>query len=329
VERSGERSAAASAPAGRKLKPGGPLAASMQKATLPPVLRESHVPGLTLVKRGKVRDVYEHEGKIVLVATDRLSAFDVVLPNPIPAKGVTLTQLSNHWFDFAKSIAKNHLVETDFARFPAALQRHAELRGRTVVARKAQPLAIECIVRGYLSGSGWKDYQRTGAVCGIRLPAGLQESAKLPEPIFTPSTKAEKGHDENITEAQAERVVGKDVYRQAKAASLRIYQAASDAAAAKGVIIADTKFEFGTTPDGLLLIDEVLTPDSSRFWPADGYRVGTSPPSFDKQYVRDYLERIKWNKQPPAPELPAEVVAGTTQRYLEAYRRITGRELRF
>jgi len=301
----------------------------MQKTTLPPVLRESNLKGITLLRRGKVRDVYEHDGRLLLVATDRLSAFDVVLPNPIPGKGVTLTQLSNHWFDFAKGIVPNHLLETDYARFPAALQKFPELRGRAILARKAQPLAIECIVRGYLSGSGWKDYQKTGAVCGIKLPSGLKESAKLPEPIFTPSTKAEKGHDENITEPQAETIVGKAVYRQAKEASLRLYKAASEAAAAKGVIIADTKFEFGTTNDGLILIDEVLTPDSSRFWPADQYRVGVSPPSFDKQYVRDYLEQIKWNKQPPAPELPAAVIEGTTQRYLEAYRRITGRELRF
>lgn len=304
-----------------------PLAHAMQKATLPPVLRESHLNGVKLLKRGKVRDVYEHEDRVVLVATDRLSAFDVVLPDPIPGKGLALTQLSNHWFNFAKSLIANHLVETDFDRFPAALRAFPELRGRTVLARKAQPLAIECIVRGYLSGSGWKDYKKTGTVCGIPLPKGLQESSRLPQPIFTPSTKAEQGHDENITDAQAEGIVGKDVYRQVRDASLRIYGSAAEAALKKGVIIADTKFEFGTTTDGLILIDEVLTPDSSRFWPSDEYRVGTSPPSFDKQFVRDYLEKIHWDKTPPAPALPGEVIEGTTRRYLEAYRRITGRDL--
>lgn len=299
----------------------------MEKTVLPPVMRESNLAGLKLVRRGKVRDVYEHGPHLLLVASDRLSAFDVVLPNPIPGKGATLTQLSNFWFDHVKPVTKNHLVETRFDRFPKDLHRFPELRGRAVLVRKAQPLAIECIVRGYLSGSGWKDYKATGAVCGIPLPKDLKESQQLPEPIFTPSTKAEQGHDENISEAQAEKIAGRDIYRQAKETALKVYKAASAYAAQRGIIVADTKFEFGTTPEGLLLIDEVLTPDSSRFWPKESYKVGMAPPSFDKQYVRDYLEKVKWNKAPPAPELPDEVVRGTTQRYLEAYRKITGNDL--
>lgn len=299
----------------------------MGSTTLPPVLMESRLEGVKLLRRGKVRDVYSYQEDLLMVASDRLSAFDVVLPDPIPGKGVTLTQISNHWFRFTQNLVPNHLKETDFQRFPATLKAHAELRGRSVLCRKAKPLAIECIVRGYLSGSGWKDYKATGAVCGIKLPSGLQESSKLPQPIFTPSTKAEAGHDLNITEAEAEKVVGRDAYRQAKESSLRIYTAAADDAAKKGIIIADTKFEFGQTDTGLILIDEVLTPDSSRFWPQDSYRVGISPPSFDKQFVRDHLEKVKWNKQPPAPRLPADVIDGTTRRYLEAYRRLTGHDL--
>lgn len=299
----------------------------MQGAALPPVLASSHLPGVKLLRRGKVRDAYDLGDRLLLVASDRLSAFDVVLPNPIPAKGVVLTQLSNHWFGFTRHLFPNHLVETRFDGFPPELRKHGELRGRSVIVHKAQPLAIECIARGYLAGSGWKDYRATGAVCGIRLPAGLQESQKLPQDIFTPSTKAQAGHDQNIGDAEAERIVGKDTYRAVKDASLRIYRAAADDAETKGILIADTKFEFGLRDDKILLIDEVLTPDSSRFWPKDAYQVGASPPSFDKQYVRDYLERIKWNKAPPAPDLPPEVVDGTTQRYLEAYRRLTGHEL--
>jgi phosphoribosylaminoimidazole-succinocarboxamide synthase len=313
---------------GKALSAGG-CSNAMERTVLPPVLRESNLPGVRLLRRGKVRDVYEHGSHLLLVASDRLSAFDVVLPDPIPGKGVTLTQLSNFWFETLGHRARNHLVETRFDRFPAPLRSHGELRGRAVLVRRAQPLPIECIVRGHLSGSGWKDYRRTGAVCGIPLPPGLQESQELPEPLFTPSTKAAAGHDENIPEAEAERLVGRDVYREAKETSLAIFQAARDHADPRGILIADTKFEFGLADDGLLLIDEALTPDSSRFWPRDSYRVGTSPPSFDKQYVRDYLERIQWNNSPPAPRLPAEVIDGTTQRYLEAFRRLTGGDLTY
>ncbi|MBI2078486.1 MAG: phosphoribosylaminoimidazolesuccinocarboxamide synthase [Euryarchaeota archaeon] len=301
----------------------------MQGATLPPVLRESNVVGAKLFRRGKVRDVYDLGANLLMVASDRLSAFDVVLPQGIPGKGVCLTQISNHWFRFTEKIVPNHLVETDFERFPPELRRSPEVRGRSVLVRKTKPLAIECIVRGYIAGSGWKDYQKSGAICGIKLPTGLKEASKLPEPIFTPSTKAEQGHDVNITEAEAGKVVGADTFAKVREASLRVYQAAADDAAKKGIIIADTKFEFGLLDGKLFLIDEVLTPDSSRFWPADQYRPGSSPPSFDKQFVRDYLESIKWNKQPPAPNLPAHVIEGTTQRYLEAYRRLTGKPLRF
>ena len=301
----------------------------MQGATLPPVIRESNVRGAKLFRRGKVRDVYDLGDKLLMVASDRLSAFDVVLPQGIPGKGVCLTQISNHWFDFTKSMVPNHLIETEFEKFPAQLRKSTEIRGRSVIVRKAKPLAIECIVRGYIAGSGWKDYQRTGAICGIRLPAGLKEASKLPEAIFTPSTKAEQGHDVNITEPEAAKLVGAETFAKAKEASLRVYKAAAGDAAKKGILIADTKFEFGLLDGGLYLIDEVLTPDSSRFWPADAYRPGSSPPSFDKQFVRDYLESIKWNKQPPAPDLPPDVVEGTTQRYLEAYKRLTGKALKF
>lgn len=301
----------------------------MQEAVLPPVLRESQLGGVKLFKRGKVRDVYDLGERLLMVATDRISAFDVVLSQGIPGKGVCLTQISNHWFRFTESIVPNHLVETAFERFPPELHRFPEIRGRAVVVRKMKPLAIECIVRGFLAGTGWKDYQKTGLVCGIKLPAGLKEAGKLPEPIFTPSTKAEQGHDLNITEAAAAQIVGADLLARVKDASLRVYGSASEEAARRGILIADTKFEFGLWDDKLCLIDELLTPDSSRFWPADRYRAGTSPPSFDKQFVRDYLESIHWNKQPPAPDLPAHVVEGTTKRYLEAYRSLTGRTLRF
>jgi phosphoribosylaminoimidazole-succinocarboxamide synthase len=301
----------------------------MQGTALPAVVRESNLAGVTLFKRGKVRDVYDLGANLLMVATDRLSAFDVVLPQGIPGKGVCLTQISNHWFRFTEKIQPNHLVETDFARFPAQLRKFSELRGRSVVVRKTKPLPIECIVRGYITGSGWKDYQKTGMVSGHKLPAGLKESQQLPKPIFTPSTKAEQGHDMNITEKEAEQTVGSEVFHRVREASLKVYEAAAEDARKKGIIIADTKFEFGQLDGKLYLIDEVLTPDSSRFWPMDKYQVGSAPPSFDKQPVRDYLESIKWNKQPPPPNLPGHVVDGTTQRYLEAFRRLTGKDLTF
>ncbi|HWQ02891.1 MAG TPA: phosphoribosylaminoimidazolesuccinocarboxamide synthase, partial [Candidatus Nitrosotenuis sp.] len=255
-----------------------------------------------------------------------LSAFDVVLPTPIPDKGKVLTQLSLHWFETLRDVVPNHVLSA--TEFPAEFAPFAsQLAGRAMLVRKTQPLAIECVVRGYISGSGWKDYKATGKICGIPLPAGLRESEKLPEPIFTPATKATSGHDENISFEQAAEIVGRDVAEKVRALSLEIYRRASELAAARGIIIADTKFEFGTDGNEIIWIDEALTPDSSRFWPADGYAPGSSQPSFDKQYVRDYLERIGWSKTPPAPELPADVVAATTAKYREAYRRLTGKEL--
>jgi phosphoribosylaminoimidazole-succinocarboxamide synthase len=301
----------------------------MMGTAMPQVIRETNIPGARLLRRGKVRDVYDLGTNLLMAATDRLSAFDVVMPQGIPGKGVCLTQISNHWFRFTEKLVPNHLIETDFNKFPASLQKSPELRGRAVIVQKAKPLTIECIVRGYLAGSGFKDYKATGMVSGHKLPPGLKEADKLPNAIFTPSTKAEKGHDENITEDQARKTVGTELYEKVKDASLKIYKAAADDAAKKGIIIADTKFEFGTMDGKVILIDEVLTPDSSRFWPADQYKPGSSPPSFDKQFVRDYLESIKWNKQPPAPDLPTHVIDGTTKRYLEAYRRLTGKELTF
>jgi phosphoribosylaminoimidazole-succinocarboxamide synthase len=301
----------------------------MQGTTLPPVVRETNLPGVKLVRRGKVRDIFDLGDTFLMVASDRLSAFDVVLPKGIPGKGICLTQVSNHWFRFSQDIIPNHLIATDFSTFPENIRKFKELKGRAVIVKKAKPLAIECIVRGYLAGSGYKDYKATGMVSGHKLPAGLKEADKLPQPIFTPSTKAETGHDVNITEEEARKAVGPKVYDAVKEASLKLYKAASEDAAKKGIIIADTKFEFGLMGEKLLLIDEVLTPDSSRFWPADQYKPGSSPPSFDKQFVRDYLESIKWNKTPPAPELPPSVVEGTTRRYLEAYRQLTGKPLTF
>jgi phosphoribosylaminoimidazole-succinocarboxamide synthase len=285
-------------------------------------LFESHEPDLPLVGRGKARDIYETpDGHLLIVTTDRISAFDFVLPTPIPGKGVVLTQLSNHWFSLTQPIIDNHLI--DAAPFAHAPEK-AHLAGRSVVVRKAHSLPVEAIVRGYLAGSGWAEYQRSGSVCGITLPAGLQESSQLPEPLFTPSTKAEGGaHDENISFEQLVDTLGRDLSEAVRETSLALYTFAAAYALERGIIIADTKFEFGLVDDHLLLIDEALTPDSSRFWPLDSYRPGQGQPSFDKQYVRDYLESIGWAKQPPAPELPAEVVAQTAQRYREAWRRLT------
>ncbi len=293
------------------------------------VVFETDLKGVELVNKGKVRDIYKVGENLLLVATDRLSAFDVVLPDPIPDKGRVLTQLSLFWFEKLGHIVPNHLVETDVSRYPQELQQYADqLEGRSMLVKIARPLAIECIVRGYISGSGWKSYQKSGQICGIELPAGLKESDKLPEPIFTPSTKAEAGlHDENISFERAKEIVGADTAEKVKEISLRLYQEAADYALSKGIIIADTKFEFGIYDGEIILIDEVLTPDSSRFWPLDDYEPGRSQASFDKQFVRDYLESIKWDKKPPAPKLPQEIIDKTRQRYLEAYRRITGRDL--
>lgn len=284
-------------------------------------------PTLRLHRRGKVRDVYDLGDHLVIVATDRISAFDHVLPTGIPDKGRVLTQMSAFWFERLASLVGHHLVTIDVEAFPAATRPYREvLRGRSMLVRRAEPVPIECVVRGYLAGSAWKDYQRTGTICGIALPAGLVESAALPDPIFTPATKAESGHDENITEVEAARRVGAGLVERLKTLSLALYRAGAAHAEACGIIVADTKFEFGLTPDGTpILIDEVLTPDSSRFWPRDAYRPGGPQPSFDKQYVRDYLERIAWDKQPPAPPLPADVVAETRRKYLEAFERLTGR----
>jgi phosphoribosylaminoimidazole-succinocarboxamide synthase len=291
-----------------------------------PVVFETSYRGARLRSRGKVRDIYDCGDCLLIVATDRLSAFDVVLPTPIPDKGRVLTQLSLYWFEMLRDIVPHHVVSaTDFPAEFAPFR--SQLAGRAMLVRKTQPLAIECVVRGYVSGSGWKDYKATGQICGIALPAGLRESEKLPEPIFTPATKATTGHDENISFEQAAEIVGRGTAEKVRALSLEIYRRASELAAARGIIIADTKFEFGTDGGEIIWIDEALTPDSSRFWPADGYAPGQAQPSFDKQFVRDYLERIGWSKQPPAPELPADVVAATTAKYREAYRRLTGREL--
>ena len=287
---------------------------------------ESHVKSLPLKHRGKVRDIYgAGDNLLLIVTTDRLSAFDVVLPDPIPGKGAVLTALSNFWFRRMHGLIPNHLSDRPLSAVVPDAAERAPLEGRSMVVRKLAPLPIEAVVRGYLIGSGWKDYQATGAVCGITLPPGLRQAEQLPAPLFTPSTKAELGtHDENINYAQAEQIIGADRAAQVRDAALNIYIAAAKYARDRGIIIADTKFEFGTDAGGrLYLIDEALTPDSSRFWPADSYRVGTSPPSFDKQYVRDYLETLAWNKQAPGPYLPAEVIANTAAKYREALQRLT------
>jgi phosphoribosylaminoimidazole-succinocarboxamide synthase len=296
-------------------------------------LLETAFPTLTLQRRGKVRDVYDLGDRLLIVASDRISAFDHVLGSGIPDKGRVLTAISAFWFERLSDIVPNHVLSTDPAEYPAETRPYADvLRGRSMLVRKATPLAIECVARGYLSGSGWKDYLATGAVCGIALPAGLVESARLAEPIFTPATKADTGHDENIDEAHAAAIVGLARLRQVRQYTLDLYRRAAAYAEARGLVVADTKFEFGieSTPgaeDRLILIDEALTPDSSRFWPQDAYRPGGPQPSFDKQFVRDYLEAIRWNKQPPVPSLPADVIERTRAKYLEAYRRLTGRDL--
>jgi phosphoribosylaminoimidazole-succinocarboxamide synthase len=292
-------------------------------------LFESSLKSLPLLHRGKVRDLYAvGDDKLLVIQTDRLSAFDVILPTPVPGKGRVLTALSNFWFEKLGHVIPNHLTGIAPESVVAPGERD-QVAGRAMVVRRLKPVLVEAIARGYIIGSGWKDYQKTGAICGIALPAGLREAEQLPQPIFTPSTKAAIGaHDENIAFAEVEKLIGAERAREVRDATLRLYTEAADFARGKGIIIADTKFEFGTDAAGkLVLIDEALTPDSSRFWPADQHRVGMSPPSFDKQYVRDWLESQKWNKQPPAPRLPADVLARTAEKYLEALRMLTGRTL--
>jgi len=290
------------------------------------VVRETKFAGISPAARGKVRDIYDAGDKLLIVATDRLSAFDVILQTPIPDKGRVLTQLSLFWFDLLRDVIPNHVLSA--TEFPAPFDAYREeLAGRSMLVRKTAPLPIECVVRGYVSGSGWKDYRATGQICGIALPPGLRESDRLPEPIFTPATKAATGHDENISFERAASLIGNERARQVRDVSLEIYRRAAAYAEPRGILLADTKFEFGLVADQLIWIDEALTPDSSRFWPAAQYKPGGPQPSFDKQFVRDYLESIRWPKTPPGPELPPEVVAATRGKYREAYRILTGREL--
>jgi phosphoribosylaminoimidazole-succinocarboxamide synthase len=294
------------------------------------------LPGIKKLRSGKVREVFDLGDKLLFVATDRLSAFDVILPDPIPKKGAVLNQLSAFWFKrFGNSDVRreqridNHFVTAEFDEFPKELQSfRAQLAGRSMIVRKAKPLAVECVVRGYLAGSGWKEYQESQSVCGIKLPAGLKLASQLPEPIFTPATKSDEGHDLNINWKECCRILGQDVATKAHDLSLKIYSAGRDHAAQRGIIVADTKFEFGTVDGKLLLIDECLTPDSSRFWPKNEYVVGKSPPSFDKQFVRDYLETLDWDKTPPAPKLPGDVIARTAAKYVEAFEKLTGEKLK-
>lgn len=293
-----------------------------------PVLLETNMPALQLVGRGKVRDVYAVEDKLIIVATDRISAFDYVLATGIPDKGRVLTQLSVFWFDFLKDVTPTHFLSGDVDEYPAvARQYRDQLEGRSMLVKRARMLEVECVARGYLSGSGWKEYLASGTVCGIPLPAGLKESDRLPQPIFTPATKAQTGHDENISFERIAEMIGAELAARLRDLTLAIYQKAAAYAETRGIILADTKFEFGFVDGELVLADEVLTPDSSRFWPKETYRPGGPQPSYDKQYVRDYLESIHWNKQPPAPALPPEVAAKTSEKYKEAYRALTGKML--
>ena len=285
------------------------------------------LPGIKKLRSGKVREVFDLGATLLFVVTDRLSAFDVILPDPIPAKGAVLNQLSAFWFNRFDNI-DNHFVTADFEQFPAELKPFREqLASRSMIVKKTKPLAVECVVRGYLAGSGWSEYRKTQSVCGIQLPPGLQLASQLPEPIFTPSTKAEEGHDENIDMAECARILGDEMANRVRGLSLKIYSEGREHAAGRGIIVADTKFEFGTVDGKLLLIDECLTPDSSRFWPADQYVVGQSPPSFDKQFVRDYLETLDWDKTPPGPSLPADIIEKTSAKYREAFERLTGAQL--
>lgn len=290
---------------------------------------ETNAPNLSLIHRGKVRDVYQvNDRQLLLVATDRISAFDCILPNPIPHKGAILTALSTFWFKSLRNVTENHLISADFEEMPETVRSNEELRGRSMLVKKTKVFPVECVVRGYLEGSGWKDYKATGKICGLELQQNMRQCEKLPEPLFTPATKAATGHDENITEAQFAQIIGTEAAAQLKGLSLEIYNQASQYALTQGIIIADTKFEFGIDEDGsILLIDEVLTPDSSRFWSAETYAPGKAQPSFDKQFVREYLESLDWNKMPPAPFLPEEIVRATTKRYLKAYELLTGESL--
>lgn len=284
---------------------------------------------LKLFRRGKVRDVYDLGDKLLIVSTDRISCFDVVLPSGIPRKGQVLTSISVFWFDFIKHIIAHHLLTADVEKYPPELKKYKDdLAGRSMLVLKTKPLPVECVVRGYLSGSGWKEYKQKQSVCGINLPSGLKESDKLPEVIFTPSTKADAGHDENVNQEYVENLLGRDMSDNLKKTSIEVYERARDYALRKGIIIADTKFEFGIYNNRMIIIDEVLTPDSSRFWPLEQYRPGMPQPSFDKQFVRDYLETLDWNKEAPAPALPEEIISRTTEKYLEAHRKLTARELK-
>lgn len=289
---------------------------------------QTEMPDIELIARGKVRDIYNLDDRLVFVASDRISAFDHVLPNPIPDKGKLLCQLSEFWFRRFESLVPNHLITTDVDQFPKQLQPYRrQLAGRTTIVKKLEMLPVECVARGYLAGSGYKEYLAGGSVCGIELPAGLELSSRLPEPIFTPATKATDGHDENIPFAEAARILGADRAAQLRDLTLALYKAGSDYAASRGIIIADTKFEFGLDGDTLVLADEVLTPDSSRFWPADAYQAGRGQASFDKQFVRDYLESVGWDKEPPVPQLPESIISGTRSRYLDSYEILTGTPL--
>jgi phosphoribosylaminoimidazole-succinocarboxamide synthase len=301
----------------------------MSPQLIDPVLLHTEFPDLQLHASGKVRDVYRLDNdRLLFVATDRISAFDYVLATGIPHKGRVLTQISLFWFDFLKEIVPNHLIAADVSQYPAELKKYEDqLAGRSMIVMRAEMFPVECVVRGYISGSAWKEYKATGSVSGIKLPAGLRESDQLPEPIFTPATKATTGHDENISFEQMVQILGSDTSEQLRDLTLKIYQKASDYARGRGIILADTKFEFGRTAKGITLADEVLTPDSSRFWPADKYTPGSAQESYDKQFVRDYLEEIRWNKQPPAPALPQDVARKTSEKYLEAYQQLTGRKL--
>jgi phosphoribosylaminoimidazole-succinocarboxamide synthase len=292
------------------------------------VVLETHLPGFKLLARGKVRDIYDLGDQLLIVATDRISAFDYVLPTGIPAKGLVLTQLSVFWFDFLRDVTLTHFITADPEAYPTAFEPHrAVLEGRSMLVRRAEMIPVECVARGYLAGSGWKEYRETGKVCGIPLPAGLRESDRLPEPIFTPAIKSQTGHDENISFDRVVALVGGELAERLRTLTLEIYTRAARYAETRGILIADTKFEFGFVGQELVLADEVLTPDSSRFWPADSYRPGGPQPSYDKQYVRDYLESIGWDKRPPAPALPPDVAARTSEKYREAYRALTGNVL--
>jgi len=290
------------------------------------VLLEIDLPGIKPFKKGKVRNVFDLDDSLLIVASDRISAFDYIMPNGIPDKGAILTQISLFWFDFTKQIVRNHIIESNVDNYPPQLQPFKkQLNKRSVIGKKARLIPVECVVRGYLSGSGWKEYQKNQSICGLKLPAGLKESAKLPEAIFTPTTKAEAGHDLNVTFEEVVDQIGKKTATTIRDKTIAIYKACADFALTRGIIIADTKFEFGFVDGEIILIDEILTPDSSRFWPKDQYKVGQGQPSYDKQFVRDYLESIKWNKEPPAPPLPDAVVQKTREKYLEAFQKITGK----